>query len=149
MAHSGRDQTHYFLTEAHTLTSRAKFIIQSLPIAEIGAVESMVHKLYAVRTIIRTIDDPHSTPDELEHLADYVESCIRPLEQFLEFPPPPPSANIPRTYTGQAGRPTYNLDLDRAILLHNLGLSWKSIADAMGCSRKTMYNHLIKAGLVE
>ncbi|KAE9383941.1 hypothetical protein BT96DRAFT_843082 [Gymnopus androsaceus JB14] len=66
MAHSGRDQTHYFLAEAHNLTSRAKFIIQSLPNAEVGAVESMVHKLYTIRTIVRSLDDPHSTPEELE-----------------------------------------------------------------------------------
>lgn len=39
------------------------------------------------------------------------------------------------------------IDIDRAVLLHNLGLSWDSIAKAMNVTRQTLYNHLDKAGL--
>ncbi|KAJ3901637.1 hypothetical protein F5879DRAFT_924467 [Lentinula edodes] len=147
MASPSRDHIHYFFAEAHVLTSEAKFVINALPNAEMRAVESLVHKLYAVRSILRDIDDTNSNPDELEHLGDYVESLIRPLETFVDSPPPAPSTKIPIHHTGQWGRPAYVLDLDRAILLHNLGLSWESIAHAMGCTRQTIYNHLEKAGL--
>ncbi|KAJ3818121.1 hypothetical protein EV361DRAFT_811824 [Lentinula raphanica] len=60
-----------FFMEAHTVTTHANFILTSLPNAEIGAVESIVRKLYAVRSILRDLDDPSSTPEELEHLIDY------------------------------------------------------------------------------
>ncbi|KAJ3805786.1 hypothetical protein F5876DRAFT_51256 [Lentinula aff. lateritia] len=71
MASPSRDHVHYFFAEAHVLTSEAKFVINALPNAEMRAVESLVHKLYAVPSILRDIDDTSSNPDELEHLGDY------------------------------------------------------------------------------
>lgn len=38
------------------------------------------------------------------------------------------------------------LDVERAVALHDLGSSWKEVADAMGVTRPTLYNHLRKAG---
>lgn len=149
MSSTSQDSAHHFFAEAHHLTSEAKFTITALPNAEIRAVEALVHKLYAVRRILSDLDDPYSDPVELQSLVDYVESCICPLQEFLESPPPPPSTNIPKTHTGRRGRPSYDLDLDRAILLHNLGLAWNAIATAMGCDRKTLYNHMVAAGLTE
>lgn len=143
------DTVEHFFCEAHHLTSEAKFIINSIPNAEIRAVESIVHKLYAVPNILQDLVDPASTAEQLEYLVSYVESCIHPLEEFMENPPPLPSAYIPKTHTGGRGHPAYDLDLSRAILLHNLGLSWDSIAKAMGCVRKTLFNHLEKAGLTD
>ncbi|KAJ3846014.1 hypothetical protein EV368DRAFT_89703 [Lentinula lateritia] len=147
MASPSQDHIHYFFAEAHVLTSEAKFVINALPNAEMRAVESLVHKLYAVRSILWDIDDTSSNPDELEHLGDYVKSLIRPLETFVDSPPSAPSTNIPIHCTGQRGHLAYLLDLDYAILLHNLGLSWDSIAHAMGCTRQTIYNHLEKPDL--
>ncbi|KAJ3860583.1 hypothetical protein EV359DRAFT_85180 [Lentinula novae-zelandiae] len=147
--HTQNDPIHAFFSECHTLTSQAKFTINALSNAEVGAVKSLIHRLYAIRSILRDVDDPTSNSEELEHLCDYVDSYLWPLEAFIDNPHPPPSTNIPKNQTGQRGRPSYSLDLNRAILLHNLGLSWVSIADAMGCCRKTLYNHLEKAGFIE
>ncbi|KAJ4465551.1 hypothetical protein C8J55DRAFT_441015 [Lentinula edodes] len=83
-----QDSIHHFFTEAHSLTSESKFMINALPNAEIRAVESMVHKLYAVRSILRDLDDPSSMAEELEHLVCYVESytleAFRKIFDYLE-----------------------------------------------------------------
>jgi DNA invertase Pin-like site-specific DNA recombinase len=39
------------------------------------------------------------------------------------------------------------IDLERALLLHDLGNAWREVADAMGIERGTIYNHLAEAGL--
>ncbi|KAJ3859319.1 hypothetical protein EV359DRAFT_86541 [Lentinula novae-zelandiae] len=134
MSSTSQDSAHHFFAEAHHLTSEAKFTITALPNAEIRAVKAT---------------GPQALCLELQSLVDYVQSCIHPLQEFLESPPPPPSANIPKTHIGRRGRPSYDLDLDCAILLHNLGLAWNAIATAMGCDRKTLYNHMVAAGLTE
>ncbi|KAJ3965339.1 hypothetical protein EV361DRAFT_855572 [Lentinula raphanica] len=81
MSHT--DECHSFYMEAHSLTSHAKFIINSFPNAEVGAVEAMVHKLYAIRSILRELEDPRSTSEELEHLKDSLES-FRKIFKYLE-----------------------------------------------------------------
>ncbi|KAJ7648847.1 hypothetical protein B0H17DRAFT_1271650, partial [Mycena rosella] len=48
---------------------------------------------------------------------------------------------------GARGRPAYELDLDRAILLHDLGNTWQDIAVAIGVSRSTLYKHMEDRGL--
>ncbi len=77
----------------------------------------------------------------------HIDAVLKPLQDFLDKPPPPPSTTIPRIHTGRAGRPRYALDLPRAILLHDLGNTWDSVADAVGVCKKTLYNHLDLAGL--
>ncbi|KAJ3901058.1 hypothetical protein F5879DRAFT_1011610 [Lentinula edodes] len=85
MASPSRDHIHYFFAEAHVLTSEAKFVINALPNAEMRVVESLVHKLYAVRSILRDIDDTSSNPDELEHLGDYdTLEAYRKIFRYLE-----------------------------------------------------------------
>ncbi|THU80097.1 hypothetical protein K435DRAFT_810166 [Dendrothele bispora CBS 962.96] len=83
------DQVHYFMQECHKITTEAWFSVSSLPNVETGTVEGHVHRLYAIRTILRSFDDPSSTLEEIEDLISYVESIIHPLENFLDNPPPP------------------------------------------------------------
>ncbi|KAJ7761442.1 hypothetical protein B0H16DRAFT_1414953 [Mycena metata] len=54
------DNVHHFLMEAHHIAQEAQFIIDSLPNAETPAVERVTHQLSAIRTILSTLDDPHS-----------------------------------------------------------------------------------------
>ncbi|KAJ3884425.1 hypothetical protein GG344DRAFT_84051 [Lentinula edodes] len=99
--HIQNDPIHVFFSECHTLTSQAKFTINALPNVEVGAVESLIHRLYAIRSILRDVDNPASNSEELEHLCDYVNSYLRSLEAFIDNSPPPPSTNIPKNQTDQ------------------------------------------------
>ncbi|KAJ7235765.1 hypothetical protein C8J57DRAFT_1728439 [Mycena rebaudengoi] len=112
----GRDEIRHFFKECHQITSEAQFLVDSLPHAEIE-VERAIRQLNAVRVILVALNDPHSTAEQIEHLAHYVDSLIRPLERFLDQPPPPARAHIPRHHTNKSGRPAYSLDLNCALLL--------------------------------
>ncbi|THU81586.1 hypothetical protein K435DRAFT_873175 [Dendrothele bispora CBS 962.96] len=140
------DQVHHFMQECHKITTEAWFSVSSLPNVETGTVEGHVHRLYAIRTILRSFDDPSSTLEEIEDLISYVKSIIHPLENFLDNPPPPAQESLPRVHTGKRGQPAYQIDLGRALLLHDLGNSWQSIAEAFGVRRQTLYEHLDRLG---
>ncbi|KAJ6613385.1 hypothetical protein B0H10DRAFT_2191994 [Mycena sp. CBHHK59/15] len=140
------DNIHQFFMEAHRISQEAQFIVDSLPNAEQAAVERLTHQLSAIRTILATLDDPAIDAAMLSDLVGYVDSLLQPLENFLSHPPPPARAHIPLNRTGGCGRPSYNLDLDRALLLHDLGNTWGDIAKAMGVSRATLYNQMEHQG---
>lgn len=141
------DSVHRFLMESHKITIEAQFIIDSLPNAETPAVERIVHQLGAIQTLLSNLNDPWTSEARRTTLIDHTNSLLLPLEHFLNNPPPPPSDRTRRSYTGLAGRPTYVLDLNRAVLLHNLGNTWKDISKALGVSRSTLYNHMDAAGI--
>jgi hypothetical protein len=100
-----------------------------------------------LNAILLDLNDPHSSPSDLEPLVSYVDSLLLPLDEFLCNPPLLPHTHIPRRRTGNRGRPECDLDLDRAILFHDLGNTWEDIAVEMGVPRATIYNHLEKYDL--
>ena len=143
----GEESITQFYIEAHRIATEAQFIIGSLPNAERPAVQRIVRQLQVIYGIMLRIDDPLSNPEEIEQLTAYVVQLLSPLEEFLSNPPPPASSFVPRQSTGVQGRPSYALNLNRAQELHKLGNSWKDVAEALGVARKTLYNHLRRAGL--
>lgn len=138
------DELHAFLMECDQICKSAQFVIDTLPNAEHDAVEGAVRHLEAIRTILGNVDDAHT---DFEALWDYVDILLLPLETHLNTPPPLPSSFLPRVYTGRVGRPSYAIDLERAVLLHDLGNTWKDTAKALGIARSTLYEHMDKAGL--
>ena len=140
------DDVHHFFLESHRIATEAQFVIDSLPNADIPAVERAVRQLDSIRSILLSLNDPATTPDETEQLLHFVHYLLTPLEAFLANPPPPAHTNIPREFTDTRGRPRYILDLEHAHELHNLGNTWKGIADAMGVARQTLYSHMTAAG---
>ncbi|KAJ7717879.1 hypothetical protein B0H16DRAFT_1740337 [Mycena metata] len=138
---SAHDDVHNFLTEAHCVSQEDQF---SLPNAEQPAVERVLHQLSAIRTIIATLDDPYTDTNSISAMETYVTGLIDPLEHFLADPPLPAHTHIPLNTTGQRGRPSDQLDLDRALLLHDLGNTWRDIATAMGVARQTLYSVRLK-----
>ncbi|GLB34620.1 hypothetical protein LshimejAT787_0201850 [Lyophyllum shimeji] len=132
--------------ESHKICSEAQFIIDSLPNVELVAVERVTHQLSAICTILSGLEDPATSTERKEALHSYVTSLLLPLEDFIAEPPAPKNINIPLHHTDKRGRPSYILDLNRAVLLHNLGNTWKDIAEAMNVSRSTLYNHMASAG---
>jgi len=129
---------------------RFYFIVQSLPNAELGTVEQILRHLHAIQFVLQNLNDPLLTDDEINGLLHIAASVINPLEEFLKRPQTanfygcPPPTFYPED---RFGRPKYNLDLDRAIELHDLGNSWREIARVMRVDRKTLYRHLLAAGL--
>jgi hypothetical protein len=140
------DDVHNFLMEAHRISQEAQFIVDSLPNTKQPAAERVLHQLGAIHTILMNLDDPHSAPETIIALEAYVNSLIQPLEHFLDYPPPPARSHIPLNTTGRHGCPSYQLDLDRAVLLHDLGNTWEDITWAMGVTRQTLYNHMDNTG---
>jgi hypothetical protein len=143
---NSHDAAHHFFMESHRIATEAQFIIDSLPNAEIPAVERIVRQLDSIRTILLSLNDPATTPDETEQLLQFVQYLLTPLKSFLATPPPPANSNVPREFPDTRGRSRYILDLDHAHELHQLGNTWEDIADAMGVTRQTLYNHMAHAG---
>ncbi|KAJ7652771.1 hypothetical protein DFH06DRAFT_1418395 [Mycena polygramma] len=147
MDNAGHDETHRFFMECHQISNESQFLVDSLPNVETAAVERACRQLNAIRVILVALNDPHSAAEDLEHLIAYIDSLLYPLDDFLSHPPLPPHTHIPVEQTGKRGRPAYKLDLDGAILLHDLGNTWYDIAKAMGISRSTLYAHMGDRGL--
>ncbi|KAF7353177.1 Ethylene-and jasmonate-responsive plant defensin [Mycena sanguinolenta] len=147
MADETEDSVRHFLMECHKISIEAQFIVDSLPNAETPAVERVTHQLDAIQEILVGLNDPYLHGEDLDSLILYVTSLLSRLEDFLACPPLPAHAHIPRQHRSGRGRPAYVLDLQRAILLHDLGNPWDDVAKAMGVSRATIYNHLQAAGL--
>ncbi|KAJ7601280.1 hypothetical protein FB45DRAFT_1017076, partial [Roridomyces roridus] len=141
------DPIHAFLMEAHSITVDAQFIVDSLPNADLAAVERSAHQLGAVRKIVEVIDDDSVTDTVRQELLAVVDSLIAPLNSFIVSPPPPANAFIPTDRGDHAGRPRYKLNLHRVQQLHDLGNSFSDIGQAMGVSRWTITRHLEAAGL--
>ncbi|KAJ7168738.1 hypothetical protein C8R46DRAFT_1092464 [Mycena filopes] len=113
---SAHDDTHNFYMEAQRISQEAQFIVDSLPNAELPAVERVLHQLSAIRTILATLDDPFTDAPMINTMERYITNLIEQLENFLADPPPPAHTHIPLNATGQRGRPSYQLDLSQFIM---------------------------------
>lgn len=119
----------------------------SLPNAEQFSVERSLRLLYSIYHVLSNLNDSWLTADRKDSLERLVFETALPLYKFLQDPPPSRNVNATYIYTKKPGRPRYRLDLQRAIDLHNLGCTWESIAEAIGVTRQTLYNHMNAAGL--
>ncbi|KAJ7447926.1 hypothetical protein B0H11DRAFT_1878548 [Mycena galericulata] len=70
---TSQDETHRFFMECHQISKEAQFLVDSLPNADSAAVERACRQLSAIRVILIALNDPHSTPAELDDL-DTLES---------------------------------------------------------------------------
>lgn len=147
MAHTNQGDFHAFLMESHRIATAAQFVIDSLPNAEVAAVERAIRQLKAVETVLVGINDELLAEDDLAELLAAVHNLLTPLEFFIANPPPPASAFVNVIHTGRPGRPALDINIDRAYELHHLGNTWDAIAMAMGTCRKTLQRHLERAGL--
>ncbi|KAK0482986.1 hypothetical protein EDD18DRAFT_1084541 [Armillaria luteobubalina] len=80
------DPIHQFLIECHNISSQATFMADSLPNAETAAVERVVQQLYAMRTILHSLDDHQMTDGDrlwLDVRKDSLET-YRQIFQYLE-----------------------------------------------------------------
>lgn len=142
---SGPQDVYSFLLYAHQEVEHAKFIGNSIPNVDNFAVERSVRILHAIHSVLCTITGLLEV--EITQLQDITVEAAAPLVQHQESPEPARNVGTEYKHTGRPGRPRYSLDIEHAIALHILGCSWDSIADALGVTRKTLYNHLDRAGV--
>lgn len=144
---SENDDVHRFIMQCYKICQEAQFVIDALPAVETERVEGSVRQLEAIWAMLANIEDPYLEGDTGDDMMEYVATLAFRLNDHLEHPPPHPNTGIPRIRTGRPGQPAYNLDLQRALLLHDLGNSWEDVAGAMGVTSRTIYNHLERHGL--
>ena len=140
------DPFEKFLRQADQVVKDARFVADSVPNVEPFAVERALQRLQAVHHILATTQDPWLKPGEMQKLLDGIIALGQGLEDFLTAAPPPPHIGT-TTLPSTGGRPRYDLDLERALELHDMGNSWEDVADALGVARSTLSDHLIRAGL--
>lgn len=138
---------HAFLIQSHRVATEAQFIVDSLPNADPASVRRAVTQLDSIKTVLLNLHDEATTQEELAELVFYTARLMEPLQCFLDSDVPAANSSVPRTYSGDQGRPMYSLDLRRAQALHDLGNTWKDISKAMGVARSTLYNHMHDQGI--
>lgn len=141
------DSLEHFFEYAQRAINNAQFVVDALPNAELFSVEHSIRVLAILKEILETLDDPWLEESDIELMYACIQGVEAPLLDFQAAPCPPSNTGTKKTPSLGPGRPSYSLDLDRAILLHNLGNSWKGVADALGVGRSTLYRHLEQANL--
>ncbi|KAJ3516069.1 hypothetical protein NMY22_g14294 [Coprinellus aureogranulatus] len=135
------------LEAAEKCCDDGSFLLSSVPNADRKTGELIARQLNAIRDILARIEDPVLLDEaELEHCIVLIDSVLVPLMEFLATPEELRKPKAESSRTGSVGRPSYDLDLERALQLHDMGNTWDDIAEAMGVGRKTLYRHLTDAG---
>ncbi|KAF8868199.1 hypothetical protein CPB85DRAFT_1448753 [Mucidula mucida] len=86
---------HAFLMECHCISTRVRFIINTIPNADLDAAERAVTQLDAICYLLY---QSHDQIADAEQLSQYVDECLGPLENFLSNPPPHPSNFVPQGF---------------------------------------------------
>lgn len=141
------DGVYVFFKQSDRILRESQFIVDSLPNVEMFSLERAIRLLYAICNVLEDLQDPRLTADQILAYRNRAINLAQPLVAFQNQPPPPRNIGTSVLPSEGRGRPRYDLDLVRAIELHDLGSSWESIADALGVTRQTLYNHLRAAGL--
>ncbi|PPQ75955.1 hypothetical protein CVT26_005783 [Gymnopilus dilepis] len=142
------DSVHQFLMNSDKLVQEARFIISSIPNVDIASVERSLRQLHATVAILVALEDPALSARDINDLVGLVNNLIIQLEEFRDRPPLPRNFGVStEAPNGRRGRPRYQINLDRAKELHDLGNSWDAVATALGVGRKTLGRHFGYAGL--
>jgi hypothetical protein len=143
-----------FLSSAARLLDGVLFVVQSLPNVQGIAVEQALRQL---DTVVRAYQhlkpgDCGLSVNEITELVENANELRGPLEQFTATPSVDNIRNddVPAKpkvkHQGDPFRPSYDVDLDDIERKRWLGASWDDVAKAQGVSRRTLYNHMKKAG---
>ncbi|KAF5340076.1 hypothetical protein D9611_012341 [Ephemerocybe angulata] len=137
------------LDKAQGLIDDGKFFLSSIPNVDSDVGRGISRQLSSARGILSDVDDYSLlTKRELQEVVGLIDTVLKPLCTFLVGNPGESQLpQSPRIYTGKPGRPKYDLDLRRAIQLHEMGNTWEDVGKAMGVKRITLYRYLEAAGL--
>ena len=122
------------------------FKVKCWPNVDGLALRQALHLFDGIEHMLLEIEDLTIEDEDVEGLVLLIQT-IRPpllthLHTFSSEPHQGPSTPDEDSNRNRAGRPRKNLDLQHAVRLHNLGNTWKCIAEAIGVSRQTQYNQL-------
>lgn len=148
---SSADNLPRLLVALDKCLNQGRFVLSSGPSADRKVAEQVVRQVRAIRSILTDLTDfSILTSAEIEQVVQMLDEVLDPLNNYLASPPPPPAKPHAETVNNEdrrRGRPRYRLDVQRALQLHDMGNTWKDVAQAMGVSKRTMYRHLELAGL--
>lgn len=137
------------LDKVQRLIENTRFFLSSIPNVDRDLGTGLARQLSSSRDLLTDLRDyTLLSKSELQQCVALVDEVLRPLQDYLF------SSNqqthiphTPKNYTGNKGRPSCKLDLERIIQLHDMGNTWSDIARVMGVTRRTIYNHLEAAGM--
>lgn len=136
-----------FYENAITEVDVAKEILAQASTALDEEIEHSMYKLRAVQSLLVSVDDPDLTNAARMEMVEGITRVLVDLESTLADKPHPNLREPSKEHTGHPGRPAYSLNLTRVFKLHDLGITFIDIANIFKVSRKTLYNHLERAGL--
>ncbi|KAF5339993.1 hypothetical protein D9611_012376 [Ephemerocybe angulata] len=142
------DYLPHLLEKADRLILDTRFYLSSVPNVDIERGSGLARQLQASRSILTDLKDYSLlTKSEIEECVRLVDLVLLPLMEYLGKPHKAHMPQCSRSATGKPGPARYNLDLHRAVQLHDMGNTWKDIAESMGVSLRTLHNHLGQAGI--
>lgn len=142
------DDIETFYLHCNQITVEARFVIEAIPNAEPAAAHRLLMQLRAILAALQALDDPWTNPANLADAVELATEQARALSDFLQnFRGRTFSADVPRIYSGGRGRPRFDIDLDAAKELHDMGNSWAQVAQALGVGRRTLLDHMERAGM--
>ena len=90
----------------------------------------------------------HTLSSLLNNLIEYIEQEHGKLCQVIEMSPAQVERReITSVLPSGGGRPAYNITKDQIVQLKETGMNWKSIADFLGISERTLHRRRIKFGI--
>lgn len=132
------------INEAEQISMEAASALDKMPFCDQLLIESSLRKLQALVAVlngITSLEHQQILSQVMEHIIQKIAALGEVQHSELRPQPEQQPSGI------KGGRPRFILDLQSAVSLHDLGISWKSIAETLGISRTTLYNHLKLAGL--
>lgn len=137
------------LDKVQRLIENTRFFLSSIPNVDEDLGTGLARQLSSSRDLLTDLQDyTLLSKAELQQCVSLLDEVLRPLQDHLLSSAQ--QAHIPHTpknYTGDKGRPSCKLDLERIIQLHDMGNTWSDIGRVMGVTRRTIYNHLEAAGM--
>jgi hypothetical protein len=136
------EEVYAFLDEAKTIGRQAQLLLSSVPNVSSDAAEDMLKKMMMVRDTLTDAQLDRLSPRAKTKLMKTVDSYILHIHNFVVDALSDDDTNEPAVvHTGNRGRPCRaDIDIKRAIVLHNMGNSWTEVAKVMGTTRQTLYN---------
>lgn len=139
------DNVQLFFLHCHEVLKETRFILSSLPNVDPLSTERSICQMHAIHRLLEELEDPWISKSDIESLIWLVLRTAAPLQLWLDSPCKKHHPSQCPQQLGQ-GRPHFIIDLDHASELHDMDLTWKQIASAMGVSQGTLYNHFHAAG---
>ncbi|KAK7690569.1 hypothetical protein QCA50_005667 [Cerrena zonata] len=118
------DSVTQFLAYAQRVINSAQFVVDAIPNVEDFKIERSLQMIGIVKDILQDLDDPWLDDSDIDTMFTAIDNVESPLRDYQAMPPLPRNMGTTTTPSALVGRPSYNLDLEHAIELHDLGNSY-------------------------